>query len=215
MLSTSLYSCNFLRERRIEIKVLLISSTVYFAPEELDFVSVRLKSFSVCPVKFVYRSRAISTAENLLSPAVRFRHAYLWSLEDWYCCVRNRLLHTLVLVLVLCTLLFLSCKRNKKVRAAGLFRRSRLPAQSLYTWSRNSPRVGIAPPDCTCIYVLGIDTFYLVNCMRETCYNCVFSIAFVEEPVSVRQLYWYRDIFRREASLFSHEREVILLLESE
>ena len=139
VLSTSLYSCNFLRERRIEIKFLPISSTVYFAPDELDFVSVRLKSFSVCPVKFVYRSGAISTAENLLSSAARFRRAYSWSLEDWYCCVRNRLLHTLVLVSFLCALLFLSCKRNKKVRLAGLFRRSRLPAQSLYTWSRNSP----------------------------------------------------------------------------
>ena len=73
VLSTSLYSCNFLRELRIEIKFLPISSTVYFAPEELDFASVRLKSFSVCPVKFVYRSRAISTAENLLSSAARFK----------------------------------------------------------------------------------------------------------------------------------------------
>ena len=139
VLSTSSYSCNFLRERRIEITFLPISSTVYFAPEELDFVSVRLKSFLVCPVKFEYRSGAISTAEILLSSAARFRRAYSWSLEDWYCCVRNRLLHTLVLVSVLCALLFLSCKRNKKVRLAGLFRRSRLPAQSLYTWSRNSP----------------------------------------------------------------------------
>ena len=78
MLSTSLYSCNFLRERRIEIKFLPISSTVYFAPEELDFVSVRLKRFPVCSVKFVYHSGAIFTAENLLSSAARFRRAYSW-----------------------------------------------------------------------------------------------------------------------------------------
>ena len=139
VLSTSLYSCNFLHKRRIEIKCLLISSTVYFAPEELDFESVCLKSFSVRPVKFVNRSGAISTAKICCRQPLTSRRAYSWSLEDWYCCVRNRLLHTLVLVSVVCALLFLSYKRNKKVRPAGLFRRSRLPAQSVYTWSRNSP----------------------------------------------------------------------------
>ena len=123
VLSTSLYSCNFLHECRIEIKFLPISSTVYFAPEELDFVSVRLKSFSVSPVKFVYRSGAISTAENLLLSAVRFRRAYSWSLEDWYCCVRNRLLHMHVgtcFSLVRTSVSELQAKQ--KVRPAGLFR---------------------------------------------------------------------------------------------
>ena len=64
VLHTSLYSCNFLCERRIEIKFLPISSTIL----RLKSIST-LEEFSVCPVKFVYRSGAISTAENLLSSA--------------------------------------------------------------------------------------------------------------------------------------------------
>ena len=64
---------------------------------------------------------AISTAENLQSSALASRRSYSWSLEDWHCCVRNRLLHTLVLVSILCALLFLSCKRNKKSSQRGYF----------------------------------------------------------------------------------------------
>ena len=114
VLSTSLYSCNFLHECRIETKFLPISSTAYFAPEELDFVSVCLKSFSVCPFKFVNRCGAISTAEICCRQPLASKRAYSWSLEDWYCCVRNRLLHTLILVSVVCALLFLSYKETKK-----------------------------------------------------------------------------------------------------
>ena len=43
--SKSSNSCNFFHGRRIEIKFLPINSTVYFAPGQLDFVSVRLKIF--------------------------------------------------------------------------------------------------------------------------------------------------------------------------
>ena len=71
------YSCNFLHERRIEIKFLPISSTVYCAPEELDFVSVCLKNFSVRPITFVNRRKAILTAENLLLSAARFKACLL------------------------------------------------------------------------------------------------------------------------------------------
>ena len=112
VLSTSLYSCNFLHKRRVETKFLPISSTVYFAPEELDLC---LKSFSVRPVKFVNRRGAISTAEICCRQALASRRAYSLSLEDWYCCVQNRLLYTLVLVSVVCALLFLSYKQNKKL----------------------------------------------------------------------------------------------------
>ena len=73
VLSTSLYSCNFLHECCIEIKFLPISSTVYFAPEELDFCIGMLEEFSVRPVKFVNRHGAISTTENLLSSAACFK----------------------------------------------------------------------------------------------------------------------------------------------
>ena len=75
---------------------------------------------------------AISTAEICCCQPLASRRAYSWSLEDWYCCVRNRVLHTLVLVSVVCALLFLSYKQNKKVRPARLFRWSRLPAQSVF-----------------------------------------------------------------------------------
>ena len=143
VLSTSLYSYNFLHKRCIEIKFLPISSTVYFAPEELDFVSVHLKSFSVCPVKFVYCSGAILTTENLLSSSARFWHAYSWPLVDWYCCVWNRLLHTLVLVSVVCALMFLSYKRNKKARPAGYSDDHDCLLNHFICG------VGIAPPDCT------------------------------------------------------------------
>ena len=64
------------------------------------------------------RRGAISTAEICCRQLLTSRRAYLWSLEDWYCCVRNRLLHTLVLVLVVCTLLFLSYKETKS-KASG------------------------------------------------------------------------------------------------
>ena len=98
-----------------------------------------LEEFSVHAVKFVNHRGAISTAEICCRQPLASRRAYSWSLEDWYCCVQNHLLHTLVLVSVMCALLFLSYKQNKKARPAGLFRRSWLPAKSVYTWSRNSP----------------------------------------------------------------------------
>ena len=122
---TSLYSCNFLY-KLIETKFLPISSTAIFA--------WRARFCTVC-LEFLFVQLNLWTFAGLfrlLKSAVVPLLAYSWSLEDWYCCVRNRVLHTLVLVSVVCALLFLSYKQNKKVRPARLFRWSRLPAQSVF-----------------------------------------------------------------------------------
>ena len=112
VLSTSLYSCSFLHKRRIEIRSVLLS--ISRLKNLICIGRLCLKSFSFRPVKFANRRGAISTAEICCRQPLASRRAYSWSLEDWYCCVRNRLLHPLVLVSVLCAVLFLSCKRNKK-----------------------------------------------------------------------------------------------------
>ena len=65
VLSTSLYSCNFLRERRIEIKFLPISSTVYFAPEDQLDLQYAEACSPVCSVTICTIDWAIFTAENL------------------------------------------------------------------------------------------------------------------------------------------------------
>ena len=94
VLHTSLYSCNFLCERRIEIKFLPISSTVYFAPEELDFVSVRLKSFqsvqlNLCTVAGLFRLLKICCHQPLASGALtRGRLKTGTVVSEIVCCTR-------------------------------------------------------------------------------------------------------------------------------